>query len=155
MRDEVEALAWEAATEQTDCDWVSRGTALRTNTALLTLRLAHQHAVISHEAEQRLAASVEPNRTLLSLGVELRSVNARQLLERYLRRNVDERRKQRRASEALSPCEPSCGHHAGWVGDGSGRRVRRAKQCGRAIVCVGARVARARERAHYVPLKGS
>ena len=72
--------------------------ALRTNTTLVELKLVHQHVVCSTEAEQALAEALETNTTLMSVGIVLRSANARYLLEKHLRRNVDARRLHRRAT---------------------------------------------------------
>ena len=72
--------------------------ALRVNSSLVELKLSNQHLAFSQQSEMAIAEALEGNGTLMKLTIELRSSRARELMNKYLQRNQDQIRQQRRAT---------------------------------------------------------
>ena len=78
----------------------------------------------SQQSEERLAEALERNESVSNLTIDLRSSHARELVHKYLQRNRDRRRVERKASvsHSSSPVTPRAGvKTADWVGEA--RRV--------------------------------
>lgn len=79
-------------------------------TRLRELKLANQRVTYSQRCEEALAEALELNRTLLKLTLDHRSIRARDLATKYLKRNDDidrPSRISRRQSEADQPTSPT------------------------------------------------
>lgn len=71
---------------------------LAENACVRELKLANQHCACSQAAEEAFATSLEGNTTILHLTIDLRSLRARELINRYLTRNHELQRAQRVAA---------------------------------------------------------
>ena len=71
-------------------------TALGRNGRLRELKLANQHLAFGQAAEEKLAAALEGHTALLHLTIDLRSLRARELINKYLTRNHELQRAARR-----------------------------------------------------------
>ena len=85
--------------------------AIKANSTLKELKLANQHVAFSQRAEEAFASALESNTTLVRLTIDLRSTRARDLIHKYLTRNQDKERAERRASGggAAPPPRPGLG----------------------------------------------
>ena len=85
--------------------------AIKANATLKELKLANQHVAFSQRAEEAFASALESNTTLVRLTIDLRSTRARDLIHKYLTRNQDKERAERRASGggAAPPPRPGLG----------------------------------------------
>ena len=78
------------------------GEGLSTNASIKELKLANQHVAFSQAAEEVFAAHLDGNTTLLHLTIDLRSLRARELINRCLTRNHELQRAQRVAAGVTS-----------------------------------------------------
>ena len=69
---------------------------LRANTTLKELKLANQHLGFAQASEETFAAALEENTSLLHLTIDLRNLRARELINKWLTRNHELQREQRK-----------------------------------------------------------
>merc|ERR1712048_1328092 len=74
--------------------------ALGANSTLTQVKLANQGLAASQASEMLLANAVDSNHSLLNLTVNLRNTHAREIIQKALSRNREERRLKRRTSIA-------------------------------------------------------
>merc|ERR1712050_587014 len=72
--------------------------ALNANSTLTQLKLTNQGLAASQASEMLLANAVDSNHSLLNLTVDLRNTRAREIIQKALSRNREERRLKRRNS---------------------------------------------------------
>lgn len=76
--------------------------ALKSNKTLQEIHLRHQTKVISSDQEESLAGFMEENKSVVRVGLDLRSLLARHHMDAVLRRNQDEQRKSKKPANGSS-----------------------------------------------------